>query len=210
MNNKRIFFLATDNNEPSGGRMFIYHLVDILNENDFEAYALHQKRNFRYTWFPNDTPVVYTYQIKKQRIRSNRLKHFIRVFWNILKDYSTSLRKTTCPVKITNQDVIVLPATRNLFCDEILPGIPKVSLSQGPYLLFQSGGIEEKSLSLCHPDIKARIVMSKLNYDMHRLVFDEDTIWEVPVFIDKRFYGYIKDKKRQIELKDRAWQLERQ
>ena len=137
MARKRIFFLATDDNTPSGGRMFIYHLVDILVKNGFEAYALHQKRNFRYTWFNNSTPVCYTYEIKKMRTHFNKLKHRPRVYWEIAKDYLQPSKGKTERAVITDQDILVLPATRTSFCNEILPGVPKISLSQGPYLLLK-------------------------------------------------------------------------
>ena len=197
-NKTRIFFLTTDNNAPSGGRFLIYQLVDILIKNGYDAYALHQKTNFRYTWFQNQTPVRYTYQIKKQRIRSSKLKHWCRIFWSIFKDKLNNRNNITQPVIITNDDILVLPATRTSFCHEILPGVPKISLSQGPYLLLQCGGLDDPDNSIFHSDIKGRIAMSKLNYNLHCMIFKKETVWEVPVFLDKNLYSYTPSKKHQI------------
>lgn len=199
MAGKRIFFLATDDNAPSGGRMFIYRLVDMLAGNGCEAYALHQKRNFRYTWFNNATPVCYTYQLKTSRIRSGRLKHWLRVCWGMAKDFlATAGNAKTRQVTVTEKDILVLPATRTSFCNEILPGTPKISLSQGPYLLLQCMGLEKPDQSIFHPDIKARIAMSRLNYDVHRRIFPKESVWHVPVFVDRELYGYEERKKCQI------------
>jgi len=195
---KRIFFLVTDNDKPSGGRMMIYRLVDILVKHGYDAFALHQKMKFCYTWFPNATPVCYTYQIKRNRRRSGLIKHFLRFYFGIIKDWIQAPSKSTCEVSITKDDILVLPATRTSFCNEIFPGVPKISLSQGPYLLFQCGGLVDKELSVFHPDIKARITMSELNYAMHCLVFPKETVWNVPVFIDSNLYAFSKNKKRQI------------
>ena len=54
-----IYFMAPDFEHPSGGNRVIYRHVDILREAEIPAAALHQKANFRYTWFTNDTPVTH-------------------------------------------------------------------------------------------------------------------------------------------------------
>ncbi len=198
MSDKRIFFLTTDDNAPSGGRLFIYHLVDILVTHGYNAYALHQKRNYRYTWFPNSTHCCYTYQLKKRRAEANGIKKRIRYVIEIILDWLRSPRSSTSRVILNERDLLVLPATRTSFCHEVLPGIPKISLSQSPYLLLACEGLAYPDRSIYHPDIKARIAMSKLNYDLHCRLFPTDTLWEVPVFIDSTLFNYAEKKKRQI------------
>jgi Glycosyltransferase len=53
-----IFFLAPDYNRPSGGVRTLYRHVDILNTAGIRAFVLHQKRNFRCSWFEHCTPVT--------------------------------------------------------------------------------------------------------------------------------------------------------
>jgi Glycosyl transferases group 1 len=53
-----IYFMAPDFNHPFGGNRVIYRHVDILRAADIPAAVLHQKANFRYTWFASNTPVT--------------------------------------------------------------------------------------------------------------------------------------------------------
>lgn len=197
---QRVFFLATDVQTPSGGRKFIYHLVDLLRENGVEAYALHQRRNFRYSWFSNSTPVRYTYQIKLTRAKSNLLKFLPRVCFRILPDYFKAGGSKTERVKVSKSDLLVIPATRVSFINEVLPGTKKITLSQGPYLLLEqmsSVGLARDS-NFFHADILARITMSQLNFEFHQLCFPLEAIYNVPVFIDETLYSFSKNKKKQI------------
>lgn len=53
-----VYFLAPDYDLPSGGTLVIYRHVDLLNSAGIQAFAVHQKPDFRYTWFSNDTQVT--------------------------------------------------------------------------------------------------------------------------------------------------------
>jgi len=208
MIDKRIFFLAPDNSSPSGGRLMIYHLVDILVKLGYDAHVLHQTRNFRYDWFSNATPVCHTYQMKRSRRRSGLIKHFCRFYLGIVKDLLASPMESTPKATMTKNDILVLPATLTSFCNQILPGMPKVSLSQNPYLLFKCSCFDNRDETIFHPDIIARITMSELNYAMHCLVFPESTIWNVPVYIDSKLYNYSGRKLRKIAYMPRRMQAD--
>jgi glycosyltransferase involved in cell wall biosynthesis len=58
MKQGRIFYFASDSNQPFGGEKHTYEHVNILNEAGFEAYALHTRPNYRHTWFENATPTI--------------------------------------------------------------------------------------------------------------------------------------------------------
>jgi glycosyltransferase involved in cell wall biosynthesis len=58
MREQNIFYLSYSHNEPTGGQKQTYRHVDILNKYGYQAYALHQEKNFRLTWFENQTKVV--------------------------------------------------------------------------------------------------------------------------------------------------------
>jgi len=195
--NKRIFFLATDSNIPSGGRMMIYHLVDILVRNGYEAYVLHQKRGFWYTWFPNSTPLCYSYQIKRERVYYEGARELLRYAFGLLKDFVSCPVSPGSSVKLSENDVLVLSGRESAYCREILVGIPKVSLSQNPFIFFHANSLDCRD-SIYHRDIIGRITMSELNYNMHCRIFPANDVWNVPVYIDSRYFNYSHNKKRQI------------
>jgi hypothetical protein len=57
MNKPRIYVLSTDTNVPCGGIKQLYRHVDILNDHGFDASIIHSEKNFRCTWFKNNTPI---------------------------------------------------------------------------------------------------------------------------------------------------------
>lgn len=67
MNTPHLYFLCEEYNKPSGGIRKCYRHVDVLNANGFTASVLHHKPGFRCTWFPNQTAVSYTQQLRSLR-----------------------------------------------------------------------------------------------------------------------------------------------
>jgi len=116
----------------------------------------------------------------------------------MLIDYLALSKSTTKRVSINNNDILVIPATRTTFVDEILPGVKKVTLSQNQYLLFQRYLGYGESNKYFYPDIAARITMSKANYDLQKFCFPDAKIYNVPVFIDDKLFSYKQWKKQQI------------
>ncbi|MBB2940420.1 hypothetical protein FB565_000124 [Actinoplanes lutulentus] len=53
-----VYYLAPDNDSPSGGVRVIYRHVDLLNSLGIPAKVVHAADGFRCSWFPNTTPVV--------------------------------------------------------------------------------------------------------------------------------------------------------
>ncbi|MFZ5433617.1 MAG: glycosyltransferase family 1 protein [Calditrichota bacterium] len=62
-----IYFLSPDDNRPVGGIKILYRHVDILNANGYQAAIVHKKKNFRCTWFDNQTRVEYHSRIQPDR-----------------------------------------------------------------------------------------------------------------------------------------------
>ena len=58
-----VYYLAPDNDRPSGGVRVIYRHVDLLNELGYAAKVVHTADGFRCSWFPHDTPVVAAGQV---------------------------------------------------------------------------------------------------------------------------------------------------
>lgn len=47
-----IYYLCPDNTPPAFGIRAIYRHVDLPNKNAIEAFVVHERRNFRCSWFP--------------------------------------------------------------------------------------------------------------------------------------------------------------
>lgn len=55
----RVFYLAPDRAEPSGGIRVIYRHVDLLRSLGWHATVMHHRKGFRCRWFESSTPVVH-------------------------------------------------------------------------------------------------------------------------------------------------------
>ena len=54
----KIFYFAYDHNRPTGGQKQVYRHVDILRKHKITAFVVHATKDFRLTWFPNNTRVI--------------------------------------------------------------------------------------------------------------------------------------------------------
>jgi len=127
----RIFFISTDNNTPSGGRKFIYRFVEIAASLGYDAYVLHGKQNFCYDWFDHTAETVYNLDFKRRTIS--------RRFFSTLGSFKKKLwRVSDNHVVPTPDDLIIIPENRINFAGSIFPDVPKIILSQNPFILFDS------------------------------------------------------------------------
>lgn len=55
----KIFYLAPDYSEPSGGMATLYDHVVVLRQMGFDAYILHENIGFKLPWLESPAPVVY-------------------------------------------------------------------------------------------------------------------------------------------------------
>ena len=53
----KILILCSSTNKPVGGNRVLYRYCDLLNDFGLDAYILHPIKNFRCTWFKNNTKV---------------------------------------------------------------------------------------------------------------------------------------------------------
>lgn len=58
MNEPNIFYYCYSHDRPTGGQKHTYQHVDILNRNGYKAFAFHTEKDFRLTWFENETKVI--------------------------------------------------------------------------------------------------------------------------------------------------------
>ncbi len=59
MSESRIFYLAPDTDVPSWGNGLLYGHVRLLRELGFEAFALHRRDGFRFSWIEDAVPTLY-------------------------------------------------------------------------------------------------------------------------------------------------------
>lgn len=208
----RLLFLVNATDKPSGGRKVIYYFVDMLNRNGFDAYAVHQKRNFRYTWFKNETRVGHIRPIRREKDPRKRLKRFIKrdiassidallaTCHRIINRRDANDRNITTRIELRSTDILVIPETRGNFLDELAPGVRKIILNQNPYFTF--GLYIRNKFGKDSPyyskDILGMIVVSDLNFSFQRHVFHDMSIYKVPLFVDRTKFYYNDDKKLQI------------
>ncbi|MBU0508953.1 glycosyltransferase [bacterium] len=62
-----LYFICPDDNRPAGGIKVLYRHVDILNRNGYQAAIVHKKKEFRSTWFENQTRVELHSRIQPDR-----------------------------------------------------------------------------------------------------------------------------------------------
>lgn len=72
--NQPIYVICPNRNFAVGGIKQLYRLVDVLNEIGYNAFIIHGKRNFRVTWFQNNTPIRY-FPSFFARLRKERRKN---------------------------------------------------------------------------------------------------------------------------------------
>lgn len=192
-----IYYLCPDNNHPTGGVRVIYRHVDILNQNGFEAYVLHQTRGFRCTWFFNDTKIAYTkFPLKsfKSRLRSKIYQHI------------KSENITDIPISegvepaINDKDLLVIPENKGPDLASIGRGIPKVILNQNGFLTFKGYSFDKNRLITPYHDksVKAVLVNSEHCEGYVRYAFPQANVYPFILSIDPSQFYFQSQKKKQI------------
>lgn len=181
----RILFPLPHNNTPSGGRKFVYHVVDFLNEAGMESWVVHS-RPHRLDWFENNTRVGYCRELFPKLIQQNGLRKLRTLF------ISTWMRVSPNNVQklsLQETDVLVIPETRL----SVLNGLPKRNLkiifNQGPFLTL-SQQLPAAALSpsfYSDNSVIGIIVASNLNRRLHEFVFPEVKTVLAQVFIEGSF-----------------------
>jgi glycosyltransferase involved in cell wall biosynthesis len=83
-------------NNAFGGIHSLYEMVDALNKNGFESYIIHDRSDFRCTWFENETKIIYVPALKNIQELLKPTKDDIFVFteihWKIILPFSSRFR----------------------------------------------------------------------------------------------------------------------
>jgi len=180
----RLYFLASDNLQASGGLKFIYRFCEIANELGFDAAVMHGKRGFQISNFNHNAPVVFNSKWK----RSSRSKSVRRTLDYAVGRFIGNVKET----EVHSKDVIILPENRLFRVHEIFPKNPKIVLNQNPFLAARQGKPESIS------NIIGSLNTSEVCLEVSRRLLSTKPSFLVPCWIERDVFSYKKTKKLQI------------
>lgn len=202
----RIFFVCPDINVPSGGIKQIYRQVDILNNNGFDAYIIHENLGFRCTWFENVTKVVYNSQLFDELNGKNNIsgkniffKTIVKQFLQLPKTIKKAINKSK-NIIINNNDILVFSEVYGPNICEIRKGIKKVIYNQGCYQTFfrYELDLNKNTTPYLNDDLIATIVNSEDAYNYIQYAFPKMNLYRVHYGIDEKTFNYSNQKKKQM------------
>ena len=207
MSQPRIFFVTPDINSPTGGIKQLYRQVDVLNNNGFDAFILHQKAGFKCTWFKNDTKIEYHKTIFED------LENLISE--SVSKEYSALLKfkiaaskkikkflsfKKTKNISIHKNDIFVFAEVYGPEICTLLKGNKKVIYNQGAYQSFfhYNLNLNYKESPYISSELIATIVNSEDAKNYISYVFPKIKVERVRYGIDSKNFYFSDKKKKKI------------
>lgn len=187
--NQNIYFICPRNKFPSGGVKQIYKQVDILNQNGFNAFVIHDKPGFREKWFQNNTKIVYSPFLLKSIKYFDRKKSFLK------KLEISFLKKRS--FQFSKYDIIVVPEIFAHAIEIIEPELDKVIFNQNCYYTFENNDNEKIFKAYTSNKVKACLVISDDSENYLKLAFEGLKIFKITPSINELFY-YSRNKKLQI------------
>ncbi|MGM8361088.1 glycosyltransferase [Flavobacterium sp. ARAG 55.4] len=191
---RKIYFICTDNKQPIGGVKQLYRQVDILNKNGFDAYIVHRKKDFRHTWFQNDTRIIYNLSIFTKIddiILKKRTKPFKK-----FKNFFRKRKEDT----IERNGILVIPEIYGPYVSELYSNMEKVIFNQNCYYTFNNCEIENTNNIPTYLNKKhlASIVVSEDSKKYLQLAFPLSITHRIHLGIntDKFIYNKISKKKQ--------------
>ena len=138
---KKILYICPDDDRPIGGTKQVYRHVDILARAGLAAFVVHETAPFRCSWFPNETPIVYS---------GPALPGLFRQLWDRWAGHDG--RPVPPPLELGAElapahgqqslclepdDVLVVPEFYGRSLAGFAPGVRKVVFNQNAYYTFQ-------------------------------------------------------------------------
>jgi len=159
-NKKLVYVVCPDRKGPIGGVKQLYRIVDILNLNGFEAYIAHSKKDFRVTWFENQTPIRYFPNLFAQLSFHKRKKRKIKI--------PLSIRQAFINKRMPEADsIIIFPEIYGPNINLLVPDSKIVIFNQNCYYSFNNfKSLTNEKSAYTHPNTLGCIVVSddSLNY----------------------------------------------
>ena len=193
---RRVLFPVVQKSEPSGGRKFIYQMVNMLNDCRYDAYVVHPVRGYKLRWFDSGNRVVYCVDLfpnykQKRGLTWVRRKIYENNFfarWFMPGDLSES-------IIIDDGDIVVIPETRISILDDYPAGPAKIILNQGPYLFYmqQEAHLARLRELVDQKKVVGFIATSEHCRELQTFGFGDDAINNVRLFVGPPF-EYSADK----------------
>lgn len=179
MNTSNIYFLSPDVNVPCGGIKQFYRQVDILNNNGFNASVIHSEKNFRCTWFENNTKISYLSETELGE--SDYL---------VVPEIYGELFSTTKEIGGLNRQLK----------EFIGRSINRVIFNQNCYLTFNGYSIatNEANPFWKSDSIIATMVVSEDSRTYLQYVFPDMEVFRIHNSVDPTCFSYQHKKKKQI------------
>lgn len=198
-----IYFICPDINIPAGGVKQLYRQVDVLNKHGYKAFIVHGHKNFRVTWFKNDTtvlwhPIVAELNNDVQKGLKNKLKEIVKKTLHKPK-YDTSI--VNDKLQLEKDDIIVLPEFYGKANDDIFSEQKTIIYNQNCYYTFRGYGIpsEENTTSIYKQKrLQGVIVASEDAMSYMKYFLNDKPIFRVKYGIDNKVFSYQAEKKKQI------------
>ncbi|PBN47603.1 glycosyltransferase [Capnocytophaga sputigena] len=189
----KIYFLCPNNNFMSGGVKQIFHQVETLNRNGFEAFVLLQGKS-KQKWFESNAPIAYSpYLLRTLKyIVENRKMTPRKLFtlW-LLKKKSVTLDEDS---------ILVIPEIYGDKIDQIAPHIKKVIFNQNCYYTFNLYSFEKdyQKTPYHQPNVLATIVASDDALAYMNYTFPNLKTYKMTLGIDTSVFSYADKKQKQI------------
>ncbi len=207
---RRHLVFCRDINTPSGGRKMLYWLVDFLNSQNIEAYIVHQRLNFKSTWFQHNTPIVYLFNYGLSHDRS--LKKIIKSGIYAIHSW---LKGIKCIQLNSETDILYFPETFiNQLDSSVYLSFSKWLINQNAYFLLKQNITAIQKLQLSNDKITGILNFSKLNADYSIYLFG-NKLKEIQIsaFVDDIFVSESNipsEKKKQIAVMPRRGNIQLQ
>ncbi|KFC18713.1 glycosyltransferase [Chryseobacterium sp. FH1] len=195
MNNKykKIYVVCPDNRKPSGGVKQLYRMVDILNDNGYNAVILHNKKQYKANWFKNNTKVEfsnYFFKTLKNLLNNKNPNFFSKI--KLLCYQKTS-------IKLDPQSVIILPEIYGPAVNNIETDIDKIIFNQNCYYTFRNNPTDHNYNNPYEGEkTVATIVASEDAFDYINYVFPKVAVYKIRLGIDSSIFHFSENKKKQI------------
>lgn len=199
MKSNKIFIISHDSNIPTGGVKQIYRMVDVLNNNGFEAFVLHNKKGFRCNWFKNDTKVIHDYIFHKEfklidLVKNNKNKFKIAKHKLLLKLLHLFYKSIINP-----EDIIVFPEVYGTNIHLVKPKNKIVIFNQNCYYTFHNFGLNNFSeLPYKSKNFIGTIVGSEDAKKYIDFTFPDKQVFRIRLGIDFTLFHPNSNKKKQI------------
>jgi glycosyltransferase involved in cell wall biosynthesis len=201
MTNPKIYFICPQNKFASGGVKQIYKMVEILNNNGFNAVLL-LKKNGKEKWFNSKVSIETSpYLFKKIKYSYTRKKIN---FWRKIVLHYLKLKS----LKFQKNAILVFPEIYGPNISSLEPEIQKVIFNQNCYYSFEHFSLfdDVENNIYKNPKLIATIVASNDAKKYLKFAFPKIRIKKMRLGIDENIFTYSSAKKKQIAFMPRKLQ----